>query len=279
MNKTETIAPFLKWAGGKRQLIPSILALLPPAIEKAGYIEPFVGGGALFFYLQPLDAIINDFNPELMNVYRVIKERPEELIFDLKRHQNEPAYYYNLRALDRSPDFWRMGEVEKASRIIYLNKTCYNGLYRVNQAGEFNVPFGRYKNPNIVNEFTIRAVSAYLNTSRTRLMNTDFEEVLESANVNSFVYLDPPYHPLSPSANFTGYIRGGWNQDEQRRLKNACDRLDKRGIRFLLSNSATAFVRDLYRDYRVDTVKAIRALNSSADKRGEIEESLIRNYE
>lgn len=279
MSKKESITPFLKWVGGKRQIISSILELLPSAIDSATYIEPFIGAGALFFYLQPRKAIINDFNHDLINVYRVIKEKPDELIEDLKKHRNEPDYFYKIRGMDRKKHFGHLTVVEKASRLIYLNKTCFNGLYRVNRAGEFNVPYGRYKKPNIVNETAIRAASQYLNANQIELENADFEVVLKKADKNSFFYLDPPYHPLSFSSNFTGYISGGWGKDDQYRLKSACDDLDHRGIKFLLSNSSADFILDIYKEYKITTVKAIRAINSSGDKRGEIDEVLIRNYE
>ena len=279
MSKKESITPFLKWVGGKRQIISSILELLPSAIDSATYIEPFIGAGALFFYLQPRKAIINDFNRDLINVYRVIKEKPDELIEDLKKHRNEHDYFYKIRGMDRKKHFGHLTVVEKASRLIYLNKTCFNGLYRVNRAGEFNVPYGRYKNPNIVNETAIRAASQYLNANQIELENADFEVVLKKADKNSFFYLDPPYHPLSFSSNFTGYISGGWGKDDQYRLKSACDDLDHRGIKFLLSNSSADFILDIYKEYKITTVKAIRAINSSGDKRGKIDEVLIRNYE
>jgi DNA adenine methylase len=279
MGKNESITPILKWVGGKRQSIPAILKLLPSTINSAIYIEPFIGAGALFFYLQPKNAIINDFNPELINVYRVIKENPDELIEDLRKHKNERDYFYNIRKLDRTKNFGSLTPVQKASRLIYLNKTCFNGLYRVNRSGEFNVPYGRYRKPNIVNESALRAVSQYLNGNRIQLKNTDFEEVLKRADKHCFFYLDPPYYPVSESSNFTGYIKGGWDREDQYRLKTACDDLNRRGIKFLLSNSATDFILGLYKDYKINTIKSIRAINSIGDKRGKIDEVLIRNYE
>jgi len=154
-------APFLKWVGGKRQLMPSIVELLPKNIKELNYIEPFVGGGAVLFHLQPKNALINDFNEELINVYNVIKNNLNELIADLKKHENNADYFYQIRSLDRTEEFTNLTPIQRASRVIYLNKTCFNGLYRVNRAGEFNAPFGRYKNPNIVNEPTLKAVNKY----------------------------------------------------------------------------------------------------------------------
>jgi DNA adenine methylase len=279
MAKNKLITPFVKWVGGKRQIMPSILELMPKNIKKYIYVEPFVGGGAVLFNLQPQNAVINDYNSELINVYEVIQNNLDELIIDLKKHKNEPEYFYNIRKLDRASDFDKLGKVQRASRLIYLNKTCFNGLYRVNNAGEFNSPFGRYENPNIVNEPVLKAISNYLKSNDIKLLNNDYEEVLKNLDNNSFVYLDPPYHPVSESSNFTGYIQGGWNISDQVRLRGACDNLTKRGIKFLLSNSASDFIKNQYNAYKITTVKATRTINSDADKRGEIDEVLIRNYE
>lgn len=273
------VMPFLKWVGGKRQLMASIVGHLPDDISRYRYIEPFVGGGAVFFHLQPTDAVINDSNSELINVYRVIKDYPGELIADLKKHKNEPDYFYEIRALDRTGALDKLTPVERASRVIYLNKTCFNGLYRVNSTGEFNAPFGRYKKPNIVNELKIRAVSRYLNSGNIIIKNEDYEEVLKQAGEKSFVYLDPPYHPISVSSGFTGYVQGGWNMYDQVRLREACDVLDARGIKFLLSNSSAPFIREQYSNYKIVTVKASRAVNSNGAERGEIDEVLIKNYD
>ena len=277
MVKNKLVAPFLKWVGGKRQIMPEIEQYLPKGIKL--YIEPFIGGGAVFFHLQPKNAIINDFNTELVNVYRVIKDDIENLILALEKHKNEPQYFYRIRALDRTKEFVNLSSVERASRIIYLNKTCYNGLYRVNNSGEFNSPFGKYKNPNIVNAPTLRAVNFYLNFNNIRIENTDYETILQEADKNSFVYLDPPYHPISESSNFTGYIQGGWDESDQIRLKETCDLLSKRKIKFLQSNSCTDFIKELYADYHIHIIKANRAINSDGEKRGEVEELLIKNYE
>lgn len=279
MVKNKLISPFLKWVGGKRQIIPVMKDYLPKNISSLTYCEPFVGGGAFLFYIQPKKAIINDYNAELINVYRVIRDHVDELIENLKLHENKAEYFYQIRSIDRNPLFCNLTDIEKASRIIYLNKTCFNGLYRVNNAGEFNAPFGRYKNPNIINEPTLRAVNRYLNSTNIEILNGDYLNVLQRIPVNSFVYLDPPYHPVSETANFTGYIQGGWTERDQIRLKNACDQLTGRGIKFLLSNSSADFIKELYDGYIVNTVKAARCINSDADKRGQIDEFLIKNYE
>ena len=271
------IAPFLKWVGGKRQLIAAITELLPDNIGT--YYEPFIGGGALLFHLKPQKAVINDFNEELINVYKVIKEEVDNLIVDLHTHKNESDYFYDLRIQDRQEGFEKWSPLKKASRVIYLNKTCFNGLYRVNRSGEFNAPFGRYKNPNIVNEKTLRAVSQYLNENDIQLHSKDFETVLKKAKKEAFVYFDPPYDPVSKSANFTGYVQGGFGEADQIRLRDLCIKLDKKGIRFLLSNAATPFIKDLYQDFDIQYVKAIRSINSNGKKRGGVDEVLIRNYE
>lgn len=270
------VKPFLKWAGGKRQLLPEIRSYLPSSFKT--YYEPFIGGGAVLFDCQPEQAVVNDINCEIINVYRVIKDDVEGLIARLKEHKNDEDYYYRLRELDRTEQFDDLSSVEKAARIIYLNKTCFNGLFRVNTQGQFNVPFGKYKRPNIVNEDVLRAINSFLNRSRLEILNKDFEEALEGISSEDFVYFDPPYDPLSDSSSFTGYTLSGFSRDEQRRLKGLCDRLHSRGVKFLLSNSATPFIEELYKDYDIIYVKAKRNINSVGKSRGKINEVLVRNY-
>lgn len=275
--KNKLAAPVVKWVGGKRQLLDEIAPRLPKRITT--YCEPFLGGGAVLFSLQPRNAIVNDLNADLMLVYEVIRDDVEFLIAALEQHENTAEYFYNIRDLDRDKNAYReMSAVERASRIIYLNKTCYNGLFRVNASGEFNSPFGHYKNPNIVNAPVLRAVSKYLTANNIQLLHIDFEEVLQRVPRGGFVYLDPPYDPVSDTASFTGYNRGGFGREEQERLKRCCDELAARGVRFLLSNSATSFIKELYTGYTVEIVHAKRAINSDASKRGAVEEVLIRNY-
>lgn len=271
--------PFVKWVGGKRQIMDDIKRHLPKDIHKYTNVEPFVGGGAVLFEVQPKRAIINDFNADLINVYTVIRDNVEDLLTDLETHQNESDYFYELRGLDRSGKFEDLTPIKKASRFIYLNKTCYNGLYRVNNSGEFNSPFGRYKNPNIINKPILRAVSSFLSSRDVEIRTGDYNNVLETLDENYFVYLDPPYHPLTQSSSFTGYTQGGWSLVDQIRLKEACDQLNERGIKFLLSNSSADFITELYSDYSITFVKATRNINSNAEKRGAIDEVLIRNYE
>lgn len=279
MAKNKLVVPFLKWVGGKRQLIPEIRKILPKGVSGRPYYEPLIGGGALFFELQPKCAVINDCNEELINVYKVIRDNPNELIEDLRKHKNTAEYFYEIRALDRQPVFNNLTDIERASRIIYLNKTCYNGLYRVNNAGEFNSPFGKYKNPNIINEPVIKAVSKYLNSAQIQILNEDYQVILKDIPTNSFVYLDPPYHPVSESSNFTGYVQGGWSEKDQLRLRDVCNELNDRGIKFLLSNSASDFIKEIYSDYNIRIVQATRYVNSDAAKRGLVNEFLISNYE
>ncbi|SCJ36050.1 Modification methylase DpnIIA [uncultured Flavonifractor sp.] len=270
-------APVVKWVGGKRQLLPQILPLIPKRMT--AYCEPFLGGGAVLFALQPKRALVNDLNQDLITVYRVIKEDADALIEHLSRHENTPEYFYRIRDLDRDKEAYAaMSDVEKASRLLYLNKTCYNGLFRVNASGAFNSPYGHYRRPNIVNEQTIRGVSRYFNACDITFFSGDFASVLEQVPKGGFVYLDPPYDPVSDTASFTGYNRGGFGREEQVRLKECCDALTARGVKFLLSNSATPFIRELYGSYRVSIVQARRAVNSVASRRGAIEEVLVRNY-
>lgn len=278
--KNVLISPILKWVGGKRQLLKEIKGLIPKQITT--YVEPFIGGGALFFDLQPNKAIINDYNEELINVYRVVKEDPEKLIIILEEHHklNSEDYFYKIRAMDRNDNYRDMSYIEKAARIIYLNKTCYNGLFRVNQAGQFNTPYGKYKNPNIINRPTILAMSKYFNEMKSlKIISGDYANTLKGLNKGSFVYFDPPYLPISSSSSFTGYTDQGFGYDEQVRLKIECDKLNKRGIKFMLSNSDHPLIRELYKEYSIITVKANRAINSNVNKRGEINEVLVINYE
>ncbi len=278
MRKNKLVTPILKWAGGKKQLFSQIEALIPK--KYTSYYEPFLGGGAVLFSLQPKTAYINDYNEELINVYDCVKNNLEELISLLQTHENTSEYFYKIRELDRdSKSFSKLSNVEKASRFIYLNKTCYNGLFRVNRAGEFNTPFGHYKTPNIVNEPALRAVSLYLNENNIIYTSQDFEKFLANVEKGAFVYLDPPYDPVSLSSNFTGYTSLGFDRGEQIRLKNVCDELNQKGIKFLLSNSATDFIQKLYSDYSINIIKAKRSINSNATLRGNIDEVLIRNYE
>lgn len=276
MKKNLLVQPFLKWAGGKRQLLPELNKYTP--VKYKNYYEPFVGAGAFLFDLQPKKAYINDVNTELINCYTVIRDSIDELIEDLKKHENTPDYYYEIRELDRKPQFSTLTSIQRASRIIYLNKTCFNGLFRVNSQGQYNVPFGNYKNPKVLDEVVLKAVNKFLNSSNIVISNGDFEEVVKSAKKGDFIYFDPPYDPVSDSSSFTGYSLDGFNKDEQRRLKDIFVKLDKKGCFVLLSNSSTSFIHQLYKNYRIVTVSASRSINSNAAKRGKIDEVLVMNY-
>lgn len=276
--KEPLVQPFLKWVGGKRQLLPVIRPLIP---QFKCYFEPFVGGGAVFFNLQSSVALINDFNSELINCYRVIRNEPEELIEAANKHPNTSEHYYSVREMDRSPKFGLLSSVERAARLLYLNKTCFNGLFRVNNQGQFNVPFGSYKNPTVADPAVIRAVSRYLNKSDIGYISGDFANAVADARRGDFVYFDPPYDPVSDTASFTGYNLHGFDRGEQKRLKETCDDLTERGVNFLLSNSDTLYIRELYEDagYTIREVKARRSVNSDSAGRGEVNELLILNYE
>lgn len=278
MRKNKLVMPVVKWVGGKRQLLPTLTPLLPERFTT--YCEPFLGGGAMLFWRQPQRAIVNDVNSDLIQMYEVIRDNVEDLILELEKHKNESTHFYEVRDWDRNKEkYGKLSNIEKAARIIYLNKTCYNGLFRVNNAGEFNTPFGNYKNPNIVNAPTLRAVSAYFQKAEMTFSCRDYADVLAEIPRTTFVYLDPPYDPVSDTANFTGYSRGGFCRDDQIRLRECCDDLTQRGIKFMLSNSATDFIKEQYEAYHITIVKAKRAVNSDAAGRGQVDEVVVRNYE
>ncbi len=267
--------PLLKWVGGKRQLVETIKSYLPH--NHGRYFEPFVGGGALFFTLNKQGCHINDLNAELINVYRVVKSNPKELINSLQKHSNTAEYYYKIRGLDRSPKFIKMSNIDKASRFIFLNKTSFNGLYRVNKQGQHNVSFGGYINPKILDANNILECSVLL--KRTKITQGDFEQLKSEILEGDFVYLDPPYVPLSKTSSFTSYNPGGFHLADQERLVEFCDYLDKKGVYFILSNSASVEVNELYHKYIIQEVYASRSVNCKGDGRGKIKELLIMNYD
>lgn len=276
MKKKLLVQPFLKWAGGKRQLLSELRKYIPIYDT---YYEPFTGGGALLFDIQPRNAVINDINYQLYNCYNVIKNSVDELIEDLKKYNNNEEFYYLIRDLDRQEGYREYTSVQMASRIIYLNKTCYNGLFRVNSQGQFNVPFGKYKNPKIIDEPVLIAVNNYLTSNNVKILNEDFEQCVQTANKGDFIYFDPPYDPISDTSSFTGYSINGFGKAEQDRLKNVFVTLDKRGCKVLLSNSNTDFIKSLYKDYNIVTVSANRNINSVGTGRGKIDEVLVMNYD
>jgi DNA adenine methylase len=273
---SNVIQPFLKWAGGKRQLLPILTSYVPKNYND--YYEPFLGAGALFFKLQPRRAVINDNNTELINCYYVIENCLDELIKDLKKHKNEEEYFYHIRNMDRTDDFCLINDIKRASRFIYLNKTCYNGLYRVNSKGHFNTPFGRYKNPKYVDLENLKLIQECLYNNTIAILDYDFEEAVYSAKKGDFIYFDPPYHPISKTSSFTGYGINGFGEVEQVRLYKVFSELDKRGCFVMLSNSSTDFIKTLYKEYNIKTVQANRNINSNATGRGKIDEVLILNY-
>jgi len=284
INKDPLLKPYLKWAGGKRQLLPEIKAHLPENISNLRYFEPFIGAGALFLDRQPHRAVINDNNEQLVLTYKVIKKDINALIEALITHktQNSEEYYYQIREQDRNFEaFAALTDVQKAARLIYLNKTCYNGLYRVNSQGLFNVPYGRYVNPAICDEPVLRAIHKYLNNDEVdiEVLNGDFAVATENAGPDSFIYFDPPYHSAD-NTNFTGYQANGFNDAEQQRLRDVFVARTNAGAKSLLSNSDTPFIRDLYDDERFEIIalKAKRTINSNGAGRGEVGEVLIKNW-
>lgn len=263
--------PFLKWAGGKRQLLQQFARFLPLRGSYPTYHEPFVGGGAVFFHLRPPRAILSDTNEDLLECYEVIRQDVEAVIAQLQGYRNEADFYYRMRANDPR----KLSPPQRVARMIYLNRTCYNGLYRVNRGGQFNVPFGRYKNPVLCNAANLRAVATALAGVTLRIQ--PFHAVLDAARSRDFVYFDPPYQPLSATSYFTGYTRDSFDEDDQRRLANVFRQLAAKGCQVMLSNSDTPFIRRLYKGFRIEQVLATRAINSKAQRRGKIPEVLVRN--
>jgi len=276
------IKPFLKWAGGKRQLLAEIKKHLPDGIENYTYFEPFLGAGAVFLCLQPKKAVISDFNEQLILTYNAIKENIDELITLLRTYQNKnnETSFYIIRNIDREPEkFTMLSNTEKAARLIYLNKTCFNGLYRVNSQGFFNAPYGRYKNPAICDEIVLRQINIFLNTNMINIINCDFEEAVSTAGENSFVYFDPPYHGTKKT-NFTEYQADGFDENEQKRLRDVIIKLTNQGVKCLLSNSDTDYIREIYKSkiFKIISVQAKRVINSDSAGRGAVNEVLIKNW-
>lgn len=276
-----TPKPFVKWAGGKRQLIPILNQNLPESFGT--YYEPFLGGGALLFHIltdkNGQKCSISDLNSDLVLAYTTIRDRIDALIISLKNHEknyqkNSESYYYSMR--ESNP----RSAIEKTSRLIFLNRTCFNGLYRVNSKGKFNVPLGKYSNPNIVNEENLRAVSHILQSSRISINCRDFEAVLRDAKKGDLVYFDPPYQPVSSTANFTSYTNKDFTYDDLTRLAELCLKLDSRGCKVLLSNSDSKEVADIFSKspWKITKIEANRSINSNSKKRTGHFELLIKNY-
>jgi DNA adenine methylase len=272
-------APIVKWAGGKQRLLPKLQRLLPADFGTRPYVEPFVGGGALFFSVQPKQALLGDLNSDLIEMYRSVRDELDEVISRLKRlaSAHSPERYYRVRASFNSIAHWRrVSTAQRAAEVIYLNKTCFNGLYRVNRDGDFNVPLGSYKNPTIVNECALRLASAAL--ASTTLISGSYESIASAAKRQSFVYLDPPYATRVDRQSFTGYTASGFGMDEQERLRDLVVTLHKRGCQVMLSNANVAVIRDLYKDFDITVINAPRAINSVGTGRGFVKEVVIRNY-
>ncbi len=290
--------PFIKWVGGKSQLIEQLEALLPADFserENVTYIEPFVGGGAMLFYMLQKypnikSAVINDINPDLTLCYEVVRDNPTELINSLKDIQTQ---YHSISTDEKRKEFFlkqrdlfntkSLDKIENTTLFFFLNRTCFNGLYRVNKAGKFNVPFGKYTTPTICDVSTIYADSKVL--QKVEIMTGDFEQTFNKINKNTFFYFDPPYRPLSNTSSFNDYAKEDFNDNAHIRLKLFCDKLNEMGVNFMLSNSDCLgkngkdyFFDDLFIDYKIDRVWAKRNVNAIASKRGKLTELLIRNY-
>ncbi len=272
--------PILKWAGGKRQILPEIVALMPEDFKNRTFHEPFFGGGAVTFWMEPKRGTINDINPKLINFYIVVRDYVDELIEDAKRHKNEKEYFYKARSEFNEivRNGFKIPNIRLASLLLYLNKTAFNGLYRENRKGEFNVPFGRYKNPKIVDEERLRKASEVLRN--LDIYNEDFTYILRVAKPGDLVYFDPPYHPVSETASFTSYSKEDFNKKDQERLRDVCLELHEKGVYFILSNSYVKPVRELYEGiwgFEILKIYAKRPINSKADRRGEVPEMLVTN--
>ncbi len=272
--------PILKWAGGKRKLIAQLINYVDIDKIRSGevsYFEPFIGGGSFCFYLSPKKCFINDFNAEIANLYKVIKNKPKKLIETLgefsKQHSKE--FYYHIRNMDREPDYTKMSDIVRAARMIYLNKTCYNGLYRVNAKGFFNVPMGRYVNPDIIMKERILSLSKYLKSNSVKITQGDFVAALSEAQPGDYIYLDPPYD--YDNIGFTSYVMNGFNHEDLKRLKTVCDELVDKGCHVIISNNDTKFVNSLFKDkrYKIEHIEASRFISCDGKQRKKAKEVII----
>ena len=281
-NETKLILhPFVKWAGGKTQLLDVIVSHMPENYGR--YYEPFVGGGALLFKLQPSSFSINDSNEELISIYKCFQDEElfqklkEELVVHEQNHNEE--YYYSIREKDKNTDFVNQPLYKRAARAIYLNKACFNGLYRVNSKGYFNVPSGKKKTVNCFDRDNFEDLRNFFKTRKSVITCEDFEKAIKNAKVGDFVYFDPPYDTWEDKESFTSYSKDSFGKEEQKRLAKVYKELADKGVYVMLSNHNTAFIRELYKDFHINVVPAKRMINSKADGRGEVEEVLITNYE
>lgn len=276
-NSFENLKPFVKWVGGKGSSVERLLQLIPAHIDT--YVEPFVGSGALFFSLNFDKAIINDSNSELIATYQEIKENVFELEMYLSTLIYDKSLYEKIRSWDREKDFFKRPRIERAARLIYLMKTCYNGLYRVSKKNYFNTPMGNYKSPLICDVPTLNACYKFLNDKNVAIYNQDYASLLDMIPDNSFVYLDPPYFPVSKTANFTSYQSDKFKETEQFRLLDFCMNLHKRRIRFLLSNSDVPEAREIYSKFNIKVLEVCRRINSNITKRSAVNELAVTNYD
>ena len=273
--------PFVKWAGGKRQIIDKLLKLVPEEFNT--YYEPFVGGGALLFELSPKKAIINDSNQELMNVYKMIstdKGYEETLkLLNTYEKKHDEKFYYKIRNIDKDKQkFAKLTDYERAARTIYLNKACFNGLYRVNSKGEFNVPFNKKLKINTYDSQNMTLAYVYFQTNEVTMLSTDFEEAVKNAQKGDFIYFDPPYDSENDDT-FNSYTEIGFGKDEQIRLAKVYKELSDKGCYVMLSNHNTTLINELYKDYNINIITAKRNINSKGEKRGKVEEVIITNYQ
>ena len=281
ITETFDIHPFVKWAGGKTQLLDVISEHLPNKFNR--YFEPFVGGGALLFKLQPLSFCINDTNSELIGAFKCFQN--DELFDELKKlldeheEKHSEEYYYEVRDMDKYELFNALPITDHAARMIYLNKACFNGLYRVNSKGYFNVPFGKKKIVKCYDRENFENLRKFFKKRKSVITSVDFEEAVKSAKVGDFVYFDPPYDTWEDKDSFTSYSKDSFGKDEQKRLAKVFKELSNKGVYCMLSNHNTKFIRELYSDFHINVVNAKRMINSKGDARGEVEEVLITNYE
>lgn len=273
--------PFVKWAGGKTQLLDRIHELMPK--EYSHYYEPFIGGGALLFSVSPKDFTINDFNSELIQAYKCFtneedfKKLVERLNYHQERHSEE--HYYEVREMDKDPDFLKLPIYERAARMIYLNKSCFNGLYRVNSKGFFNVPSGKKKKVVCYEEENLEEIRKFFSASKFEILNGDFQEAVKNVRKGDFVYFDPPYDTWEDKDSFTSYAKNPFGKEEQKRLADVYKEISEKGAFVMLSNHNTEYIRDLYKDFHIHVVEAKRMINSKASGRGNVEEVIITNYE
>ena len=271
--------PFVKWAGGKRQILDKLKKYIPTKFDT--YYEPFVGGGALLFDLAPKKAVVNDSNAELMNVYNVLCDysKYSKMCKLLNKYEasHSEEFYYEIRNMDKEKSFKRLSDYKKAARTLYLNKSCFNGLYRVNKKGEFNVPFNKNKKVNTYDGENLLTIHYFLTSNDIKIQCLDFEESVKTAKKGDFVYFDPPYD--SDTSTFNSYTEEGFGKEEQIRLARTFKELSDKGVYVMLSNHNTILINELYKDFNIHIIEAKRSINSKGSKRGNVEEVIITNYE